>query len=544
MGGYFLKQKSLLPQLCMKRINCGTRLDNTLSCAGKVSLWQFIVNNSISSTLLRGGIIRTLAFLVSIIAALILMPFLIHGLGERSYGMWATIGTVVAYYSVMDFGLASTNEKFMAQSFALDSGKRSSIVFSTSVVASCWIGLFFAAITLAVSSMSPTFFSDAGEIHQFRYAFLILGLNFSLSFPFYAVEGALAAKLLYDKLAMARIATTVFRTIVAIVVVNSGYSLIALAIVILATSTLFRTIILTLLRRHIPNLHFSFSNFSKPSFWEMFKHGKYVFLGNISSNAHFRLSNVIVSSVAGLGAVTMYAVAARLSEYLQSLVQRVFQIFLPVLTQIDANDSTEDFEKAFWATFELNIVSTVCLFGLAVVLGQNFIWLWLGPGFEISYQLFLILSCGLALKHMQVSSLQALMARSRHKNSNLYELVESIIAILLAVILGREIGLTGIAIGIVIPMLINKVIFQPIIRCKDLNLSLRRYYATMVKCSAPTILMFVLCWLVIRDLGQFDIFSFVATSFVCMAVTIPAGFLSLPGNLRRRIIAAVLRKPG
>lgn len=499
------------------------------------------MGEGISRALMRGGAMRSAAFFVNIVATLILMPFLIHGLGERSYGMWAMIGTVVAYYNVLDFGLASTNERFMARSFASQDDNEASSVFSTALTLSCLIGLIFAIITAGISFSSPWFFTNDLEIHQFKYTFLILGLNLGLSFPFFTIEGALAARLLYEKIALARITATVFRTATAIAVVGAGHSLIALAFVIFATSMLFRLIIIVLFVRNIPNLKFSLSRFSRANFQEMFHHGKYVFLGNLSSNAHFRLSNIIVGSIAGLAAVTIYTVASRLSEYLQSLVQRVFQMFLPVFTQIEARNTPAAFEKTFWDTFQLNIISTVVAFGLAILFGRYFIEVWLGSGFESSYELFLILSCGLALKQMQITGLQALMAKSRHKHTNLYELAESIAAIALAILLGREYGLKGIATGIVLPMLINKALLQPAVACRDLNLSLRRYYATLLRYSSPTIVAFVLCWLALRKIETPTSWELVLAFLVTFFFTSMVALLSLPGQLRSKILHAVFQ---
>ena len=43
------------------------------------------------------------------------MPFLVHKLGDRNCGYWALVGAVLSYYGVLDFGIVSAVEFYVAR---------------------------------------------------------------------------------------------------------------------------------------------------------------------------------------------------------------------------------------------------------------------------------------------------------------------------------------------------------------------------------------------------------------------------------------------
>ena len=71
---------------------------------------------------------NTLASYISIIAdlliALLLIPFMIGHLGDADYGLWILVSAVVAYDSLLDFGIASAITKYVAEYRVLGRSKK------------------------------------------------------------------------------------------------------------------------------------------------------------------------------------------------------------------------------------------------------------------------------------------------------------------------------------------------------------------------------------------------------------------------------------
>ncbi|HLK34405.1 MAG TPA: hypothetical protein VKT29_15025, partial [Terriglobales bacterium] len=48
---------------------------------------------------------RLLSFFASTAVSLLMMPFLVHTLGDRAYGLWALVVAVLGYYGLLDLGV-------------------------------------------------------------------------------------------------------------------------------------------------------------------------------------------------------------------------------------------------------------------------------------------------------------------------------------------------------------------------------------------------------------------------------------------------------
>ena len=50
-----------------------------------------------------------------LLIALLLIPFMVANLGDTDYGLWILVGSVVAYGSLLDFGVGSAVTKYISE---------------------------------------------------------------------------------------------------------------------------------------------------------------------------------------------------------------------------------------------------------------------------------------------------------------------------------------------------------------------------------------------------------------------------------------------
>ena len=55
-----------------------------------------------------------LGVLFSLVAGLLLSPYVIHHLGDERYGIWVLVFSLVDYYGLVDFGFRSAVVKYAA----------------------------------------------------------------------------------------------------------------------------------------------------------------------------------------------------------------------------------------------------------------------------------------------------------------------------------------------------------------------------------------------------------------------------------------------
>ncbi len=110
--------------------------------------------------LLNSSAVSVSALLINIAAALYLIPFLINHLGDSWYGTWILIGSVLGYFTLLDFGLFSAAERFVTLSFARDDHDEIKRILSTCLVLFRVAGLLALTTVLILAAAEPFIVTD------------------------------------------------------------------------------------------------------------------------------------------------------------------------------------------------------------------------------------------------------------------------------------------------------------------------------------------------------------------------------------------------
>ncbi|MFC1699964.1 MATE family efflux transporter, partial [Candidatus Omnitrophota bacterium] len=97
--------------------------------------------SSKAKTLTKGSLLRSLQFFANCIIALALMPFIIHSLGDRMYGLWILIGSFFGFYGFFDFGLSSAVQRYISRALGKGDLKEANAVVNNSLFLFFLIGL-------------------------------------------------------------------------------------------------------------------------------------------------------------------------------------------------------------------------------------------------------------------------------------------------------------------------------------------------------------------------------------------------------------------
>jgi len=139
-----------------------------------MSLMQRIARNTIASYV---GTIST--FLVG----LILVPYIIHELGDTQYGVWSIILSTFAFFAVVDFGLANALAKYTAEYSTLDKSTTVEEMTSTLFYLFMGVGVIIFIGILLLSFRFNQFFNVPPEYaHDSQIAVIIFGLILRLLF--------------------------------------------------------------------------------------------------------------------------------------------------------------------------------------------------------------------------------------------------------------------------------------------------------------------------------------------------------------------------
>ncbi|HEY3198656.1 MAG TPA: oligosaccharide flippase family protein [Nitrospirales bacterium] len=421
---------------------------------------------STARLLASGSALRAANLAAQIVVAFFLTPFVIHCLGDRMYGLWALVGTFIGYYGLLDLGLGNAVSRYIAR--ALGKGEREECgrVFSAALQLYVTLGAVVTAVTVVLAFLSPLFAQSPQDAALFWKVILILGFSVALSFPVNVYGGLLSAELRMDSVALTEILTLLLRTGLVVAVLMGGGKILALAWVSFLSGVPRMAAYVALSRRQCPWLRFCV----QPWFGQWTKtllfYGAFALVAQVSDQLRFNADALVITAFVGLAAVTHFRIAALMVSCFMNLMIGLVGTIQPWFSRMDGVGDYRAIKTRFLFAIKLSMcVAGFVGFGF-VFWGKPFIQRWMGPFYLDAYPCLVVLTLGYIAALGQSPSTILLYAISKHKFFALMNLAEGIANLVLSVWLVKPLGIFGVALGTFIPMLLTKLIVQPLYVCR------------------------------------------------------------------------------
>jgi O-antigen/teichoic acid export membrane protein len=446
---------------------------------------------SAARRLVSGSATRMITLVVRIGIGLFMVPFMIHGLGDRAYGLWALVGVVVGYYGMLDLGLSQALGRYVARALARDDLEESNRLVNTGFLIYSLLGLLVFLAALAFAALSPVIWSDRDDASLFAPLILILGLNLALGFPVRAFGGILQAKLRHDLASRFSLVTLILHAALIIWALESGYGLIMVATVTLLGGIPEKALTIYYGVRELPSLQLSRRFARADTARTLFSFSFYLFISRVSQLLRFQTDAIILSAFVGLVAVTHYRVASTLIRYYREMMIACFGALLPFFSVQDGRGDTQGLERTFLFSTRISVsLAAFVTFGL-IAWGQPFIVRWVGDAYLDAYPCLVVLALAALIRLSQSTFPTLLLSSGREKMSASLAAAEGVTNILLALALVQQYGMLGVAIGSLVASIAVRLVAQPALGCQVLEIS----YAHFLLHICRTALRAALCLL-------------------------------------------------
>jgi len=452
---------------------------------------------STSKTLFKSSFFRAINTVLQVLIAFVMTPLIIHSLGTPLFGLWSLIGAFIGYYGLLDLGLSSAVTRFVSRAI----GKKDNEIINTTITTS--LGLFSLAglgvilVTITVAFLAPLFIKEIANIVLFRKVIFILGISMAISFPMRVFEGVLQAFSRYDLAANINLFRLISSNLLIYYVLTHGQGLLSMALITFITTMLSHLMRLIRARQVFPAIAIKREYFKKEHVMELYGYSGKTFVAAIADILRFKVDTFVISIFLGLSMITPYAIAMRLVNYFTKFIQDALGIMQPIYSKYEGQGDFDKIRKIFFQVSRFSVILSVYIGGSIVFYGGVFIQRWLGPGFEGTYLILVILAIPTTVELMQNPSLGLMYGISKHGYYAIANTCEGILNLVLSLILVRHYGVYGVALGTAIEILIFKLFIQPIFTCHAAKLSVWEYYGktlvgTSIKCLIPLSIYFVL----------------------------------------------------
>lgn len=396
---------------------------------------------------------RYAAIVVDGAIGLLLLPFNVSHLGPSAYGLWALTASITWFFGVLDLGYGSALVKFVAQYRAWRHRSALNEIVSTVGLVYGGIGVLCLLVTAVVSWQIDTLFNiEPSQARTARYVLLITAAYLSIRFPF-AIFGAVVNGFQrYYLNSAVSIGTSVLVAVANVAVLSAGHGLVPLV----AATTLVRVLSLGLYMwtayRAFPGLQVRPSLFRTARLREVTGFSVYMFVLDLAAKLNYSTDVIVIGAMLNTTAVAVWAVGQRLSQAVQLLTNQLNDTMFPIVVDSDAVQRRDRLQMILvqGTKLSLALAAPVCL-GL-IVLAEPLVYGWVGRQFSASILPLQILLAVVVIRISTASANLILKGSGGHRLLTFTNVTTAVVNVTLSVVLIRQFGLIGVALGTLIPV--------------------------------------------------------------------------------------------
>lgn len=428
--------------------------------------------------LAKGTTARFVSFFLNAVVGFLLMPIIVHSLGDKMYGLWAVAGSFLGFYGLFDFGLSSAVQRYLSKALGKNDTNEANVNINTALFIFTAICLLVLVFTGALAFYAPLFEKIVKDLALFRKIILLLGISLALGFPTRVFMGVLFSHQRQDLFSLVEIIKLSIRTLLIIYFLRMGHGILMLAVINLLSNVLGDILTFIFAKKIARYMLIDFRLVDRAMIKAFGHYSLFTFVGQISDKLRFYVDNFVISAFVGLSSVTIYSIAANLTRYFIESISCAFGtgMLLPIFSGYEAKGDYHSIREKLISLTRISGYISMLIGGILIIFGRVLIERWMGDKYLDAYPILLILLIPVIIDMMQNPSLGLLYGISKHKFFSLSNSIEGISNLILSLILVRKFGLIGVAVGTAIPMIIVKLFIQPVYVCRFINLNLREYY--------------------------------------------------------------------
>ncbi len=404
-----------------------------------------------SRSLLISAGTNWLAFAATLAVGFFLTPFLIGSLGTPRYDVWCVVEAVLAYFTLLDMGLAACLVRHVAKHHALGERERLHRMASSCLALYAVAGAvaFLLGVPVALL-LAPGLEARTGDGDTFPFMLLMLA-NLAATLPLSVFPSILDGLDRYAEKSLVRLVFLALRTAAIVGTVNTSVGLFPLAVVFTVANLGEHAAFAWLAYRRLPGLRLSASLVDRATLREVRVSSVDAFLAMLAGRISVQTGAIVVGLFLPVGAVTYFVTATRLVEYAKTLLRTITATLTPGVSAMEARGDTAGIA---------NLMTTATRWVLYLVLpvnaglwffGRPFLHRWVGPEFvEGSFPAVAILTATLSLGVAQSVASRILYGLGKLKLFARLALAEAALNVVLLISLVGY-GIEGAAVALAVP---------------------------------------------------------------------------------------------
>ena len=433
-----------------------------------------------------GIVISYLNIILHAVIGFIYVPLLLHYIGKSEYGLYQLIGSFIAYFSIMDFGLTAAVVRFYAKYKAVNDkvgmenilavaargyGIIALILFIAGVI--CYINLdviFAASMTIA-------------ELATAKTLFLLLLFNIVVTLTTMMFRAVINANEKFLFLKGTETLQMVLQPVLVVLILQQYPSAVAVAIV-----QTFLNICLIIARVYYCfiklKIKIKFHYLDKQLLNDIKKLALSVFVVVLIDQVFFKTNQIILGIVSGTAAVAVYSISSLIYMNYMALSTAISGVYLPHVTEIVAkNEPVKKLSDLFIKIGRYQYYLLALVASGFVIFGSDFINIWAGKDFKEAYWITLLIIIPFTIDLIQNIGLSIMQAQNRYDFRAKVYFAMGLFNLCLAIPLAKQYGGTGCAFATGLSMFLGNGLIMNWYYRKVTKLDILRFWKEIGKIS-------------------------------------------------------------
>jgi O-antigen/teichoic acid export membrane protein len=410
--------------------------------------------------LLRSTISNYVGRFVGLATWFLLTPFILGQLNADLYGLWALVGSVVAYGSLLDFGIAGAVTKYVAEYEAKGELEAARRLVATALALYAVLGLVVVAAGFALAPLFPRLFNVSAE-HRETAVWLVRlsGSGMGLAIISASTTAVLRGLQRFDLMNLLGVVTTLLVAGVTVLILLSGGGILGMVGGTVAVNFLMQIPAVWFIYRIAPELRFGWARPSRAMLWTVSSFSSSIFLVHVGGQLETKTDEIVVGAFMPISAVTPYNLARKLSNLPQMMTEQFLSLLLPLASALHAENDQARLRTLYITSTRLAL-GAFLTFGISLaILAGPILTIWVGAEYAEYGYLIVVLTLASLIDIPTWPAGSVLQGIARHRFTAVMALCTGITNLGLSLILVQRLGLLGVALGTLIPTIIFGVGF-------------------------------------------------------------------------------------
>ena len=426
---------------------------------------------------------------LAIVISILFTPYALGALGNNEYGLLQTANSTVAMLSVLMLGFNSSYIRYYAR--YKQAGDQQAIykLNGLFLMLFCVLGSLVLVCGLFLAGNLELVFDDgltAQEYATGRILLIITTVTLALSFPRVVFSNMISAHEKYFFLKSVAMVESVGGPLLNFAVLYAGYRSVALTVTALTVTTIvFIFYVVYALR--VLKQKFIFRDFEKGLLTSLFKFTGFIAINLIVDQVNNQVDKVLLARFCGTAVVAVYAVGINFSNYYTQFSTAISGIFTPrvhhmvISTEHDPMEQRKVLTAFFTKVGRMQFMLLALISSGFVLFGQQFLNLWVGPGYRESY--YVALACMLpgTIPLIQNVGIEIQRAENRHHYRSVIYGIIAAFNVAVTIYLCRIWGAAGAALGTGAACILGHGLIMNLVYHKQININILAFWRSILR---------------------------------------------------------------